>query len=321
MAVKAAPKVTRLVKADRNKQIWISKPRPFEEIEFRPPFGSTVKLETALGATAANAIVNLSTYPLIEDIPPNTTLSFTGGTVVTTVGASKDDLIVPVKASAAITSIAAKATANISDIETVVTLASDVAVGDEVIDVSALEEWVEKGRVLTFATSKISVTVTRRAEKNATKIYVKRVKLGSTAAGEVIALSGDMASIPNYEIILSANSVNRTGNAQVLTDYVYASGEDALKDVTTADRNFAVSGKQAPNDPGLQRVINSTAAGQGRYCYFVSTDPEGGFQWSAQAVISTDGDTGAVNQYKDVNFTVEVNGRLYQMDYPHLINY
>lgn len=315
MAIKAAPQATRLAKGDRNNQFWISKPRPYGEIDYRPAFGSEVEL---FAVSTNNSEIQV--YPLIEDIPPNTTLVFPTATVTTLVGASKDDTIIKV-ASGGTGLTDATEKALVSGVEQSIVLAGDVAVGDRYIDVAALDDWVEAKRLITFATSGVSVRTVKRENAGATRIFVEPVKVGSITDGTTVITNGDIANLPNYELVASANSVNRTQNGQTLTDYVFASGGDALKDVTTRDRNFAVSGKFVPYDFGLERVEQAIESGS-TYMHFVSAEGKlGGYCWSGQGVISSNSDTNAVNQFKDTQFTMEVNGAIARMSYPQIINY
>ena len=244
-------------------------------------------------------------------------MDFGGTAITTTTAAGKDDTIIKVVAGA---TLAAGAKATTNGVEQVITLASDVAVGDRKITVNALEASVEKRRVIEFINSGVSVTVARAAAAGETEIFVEAVTLGTVAAGTTVITTGDTANIEEYVLVCSANSVQRTGNAQILTDYVFCSGQDALKDVTTRDRNFQVSGLHVPQDFGLERVIQGIE-GEGFKLWFISSDKEGGFQWSAEAVLGADGETAAVNQFKQVNFTMEVNGQLQRYDYPHGVSY
>lgn len=315
MAIKAAPQATKLAKADRNNQFWISKPRPFGEIDYRPAFGSTVEL-----FSVPTIATEIQTYPLIEAIPPNTTLVFPAGSVTTLVGAKKDDTVIKVVSGATALTTAGEKAPVIGTEQTVV-LAADVKVGDRYIDVVGLSDWIEANREITFTTSGVKVRTVKRENAGATRIFVEPVKVGTVAVGTTVIISGDAAALPNYELVASANSVNRTQNGQTLTDYVFASGGDALKDVTTRDRNFAVSGKFVPFDFGLERVEQAIDAGS-TYMHFISSEGKlGGYTWSAEGVISSNSDTNAVNQFKDTQFTMEVNGAIERMSYPILVSY
>lgn len=314
MAIKAAPRARRILKVDRNQQFWLSKPRvPDEEIS-RPEFGQTVEAFSDLTAGANQ----MQVFPLVEPLAANTTLDFGGVAVVTTVAADKDDTIVRVVPGSA---VAAFSKATTLGIEQIITLATDLVVGARAVEVNALAASVESNRPFKLNTSGVEFKTVRSANAGDTVLYIEPVTVGTTAVGTTVAVAGDTVSVEEYVLVNSANSVQRTGNAQILTDYVFSSGQDALKDVTTRDRSFAVSGLHVPGDFGLERVQQAILENEGAKIWFISSDAKGGFQWSANAVLGQDGDTTAVNQFKQVNFTVEVNGQLYRYDYPHLVNY
>lgn len=314
MAVTVAPRATKLHKGDRNNQILLSKPKPYDPNDYRPAFGQEVEI-----FAAATIDTEIQTYPLIEDIPPNTSLVFPTGSVLCQVGASKDDTIIQVVSGAtALTTTGEKAT--VSGVEQVITLAVDVAVGDRILSVVALDESLEARREIEFNNG-VKVRTTIAAARGATQIFVEAVTVGDIAAGTTVIPNGSTAALNNYELICSANSINRTQTGQTLTDYVFCSGLDALKDVSTRERNFQVSGKFVPYDFGLERIEQSVEQGAAYMWMIASEGKVGGYTWSAQVIISTNSDTNAINQNKDTSFTLEVNGEAARYDYPQVISY
>lgn len=314
MAIIAAPRATKLHKGDRNNQILLSKPAPFDPDAYRPAFGQQVEL-----FSVPTIATEIQTYPLVEDIPPNTSLVFPAATVLCQVGASKDDTVIKVVSGATSLTTAGEK-APVSGVEQTITLAADAEVGDRFITVGALSDWVEANREIEFANG-VKVRTSVKAAKGATQIFVDAVKVGDIASGTVVIPSGTVANLPNYELVCSANSINRTQNGQTLTDYVFCSGLDALKDVSTRERNFQVSGKFVPYDFGLERIEQSVEQGAAYMWMIASEGKEGGYTWSAQVIISSNSDTNAINQNKDTQFTLEVNGEVGRYKYPQVIKY
>lgn len=314
MAISLAPRATKLHKGDRNNQILLSKPSPYDPNGFRPPFGQEVEI-----FSVSTIDTELQTFPLIEDIPPNSILSFPSGDVTCQVGAKKDDTLIKV-VGGAISLSTMQEKAPIAGIEQTITLANDVKVGDRSITVSALAESVEAKRQIEFDNG-VKVRVSVAAAKNATQVFVEPVSVGDIANGTVVIPNASAANLPNYELVCSANSINRTQNGQTLTDYVFCSGLDALKDVSTRDRNFQISGKFVPYDFGLERIEQSVETGSAYMHMIASEGKPGGYIWSAQVIISSNSDTNAVNQNKDTQFTLEVNGLATRYNYPQVINY
>lgn len=314
MALTEAPRATKLHKGDRNNQILLSKPEPYDTHGSRPPFGQSVEI-----FKASTNDSQIQTYPLIEDIPPNTSLVFPTGTVLCQAGAKKDETIIQiVSGGTGLTTVGEKAP--VSGVEQTITLAVDAKVGDRLITVAALEKWVEAKREISFNNG-VKVRTTVKAEKGATEIFVDAITVGTAAVGTTVITNGATANLNNYELVCSANSINRTQNGQTLTDYVFSSGLDALKDVATRERNFQVSGKFVPYDFGLERIEQSVEAGAAYMWMIASEGKKGGYTWSAHTIISSNSDTNAINQNKDTQFTLDVNGQALRYDYPQVINY
>ncbi len=306
-------------KVGRNDQFLLSKLRYPHETEFRPHFGQTVKCF----ANATSGATSIQVYPLIEPILPNTTLSFVGTStsadVLVTEYIDKDSTVILCEATTG--AVNAGATATTNNIEQVVTLANPIEVGAEYIDVVALTYSVEKNRPLKFSNG-VTVKSIVEAPAGASRIWVEPVVWGLNPVGTEVVPTGDSVQLEEYIIVCSLNSVQRTGNAQTLTDYLFCLGTDALKDVTTRDRQFQVSGLTLPGDFGYERIFQQVESGLGeRKAWIISSGDVEGNQWSCRVSIGQDSENKQINTYGQLSATFEVDGVLKRYRYPHVAKY
>jgi|GEM_PF-4025023 len=211
------------ITAGSNTELFIGKFR--EDHEVRRAFGSTIELR---GAALAGSESSILVYPLIEDLEPGTILTFASGAITLLSGATKgstsiDNVLVPANA------FAQGETADSSGVEQVVTLASDLAVGDRQITIVGAAELIEKGRILNFSRGiKFQVTKAIHFAAGSTEIFGEIVArtIGTLPQGAIVASTGDTAVLPEYEEICSLDSIQQQNNAQTITDFLFKDGQN-----------------------------------------------------------------------------------------------
>ncbi|MGK7899085.1 MAG: hypothetical protein AB4372_37075 [Xenococcus sp. (in: cyanobacteria)] len=230
--------VTDKITAGSDTEFYLGKFRTDHSL--RRPFGSQIELR---GAALSGGESSIDVRPMKEDLPPGTILPFPSGSITLNTGATKgaisiDNVTVPVA------SYGQGEVANTSDVEQVITLAQDVTVGDRSIIVNALDELVEKGRILHLPGGfRFRVTKDRHHQKGEQEIFGELVSSTIGSLSGVIVNTGGTIIVPEYELVCSADSIQDQSNAQSLTDYLFLAGQDASKDDVTRDRTLTLTGK------------------------------------------------------------------------------
>lgn len=308
--------VTDKITAGADTEFYLGKPR--RNNNTRPAFGSQIELR---GTALSGGESSIDVRPLKEDLPPGTILPFPSGSITLNSGATKgaisiDNVTVPVA------TYAQGEIAKTSDIEQVITLAQDVTVGDRSIIVNALDELLEKGRILTLPGGfEFQASKDRHHEAGEQEIFGELLSRSIGSLSGVIANTGGTIVLPEYELICSADSIQNQNNSQSLTDYLFKDGPDASKDVVTRDRTFTITGKELKSDFAYDRLVEQTLGGiqsSKEKCYFIAVSGLDGRQVGGRCIIGNESLNANVNQRNTLNATIEVDGKLSRYNYPHL---
>lgn len=296
--------MTDMIVCDEQIRLLISKATP-KNAKYVPEIGQDVVLvaPVVVGATF------ITVEPLQENIKTGTVLVFRNGagaiqiSVTVAVQPGKDATRIFVVTTTTATA-STFVTAQTQGIEQTLTVGTAVAAGARTITIATpLTDWIEKGRVLTFA-SGIEVVMRTRAEIGATAIPIQ-------PAPFAIAV-GDTVAIANYLEVLSINQVDDSSSANTLNERNYRSGSGTGKAVTSYSDTVTIGGNFIKEDFALFRLFNNKQDAQlrGYINHGLIIEPDGGQDLRGVFWLGQHGNTRPNDQTKKISGTLEVDGIL-----------
>lgn len=281
--------------------------------ELSPEVGQEVVLTSAV--TAADESIQVEA--LIENIAAGTVLDFKDssgtslGTVTVAVPPKEGDTTIQINAAAA--GIANYSVAVTDGIEQVLTLASAVSAGDRVITLAnPLEQWLEKGRVLSFDNG-VDLVVKNKTSAGLTSVSVEPALYGLDA--------GVTSALANYLEVCSINQLDDSSSANTLNERNFKSGLGTGKSVTSYSDTITIGGNYIKNDFALNRLYNvkQDPTLKGYINYGVIVEPEGGQDLFAKVWLGQHSNQRPNDQTKKISATLEVDGILRNFSVPRTL--
>jgi hypothetical protein len=273
--------------------------------KYVPEVGQDIVLTVAVAVGATFITVE----PLQENIKVGTVLQFRNalgallGSVTVSVQPERDATRINI-APAATVAIAVFAVAQTVGVEQTLTIGTAVTAGARSITLAtALTDWIEKGRPITFA-SGIEVICKTRAEIGATTISID-------PAPVAIAV-GDTAAIANYLEVLSINQLDDSSSANTLNERNFRSGSGTGKSVTSYSDTVTIGGNYIIGDFALFRLYKNKqdAKMRGLINHAIIIEPDSGQDLRAVVWLGQHGNTRPNDQTKKISATLEVDGIL-----------
>jgi hypothetical protein len=296
--------MTDMIVCDEEIRLLVGKATP-KNAKYVPEIGQDVILTAVVGVGAAS----INVEPLQENIKAGTVLAFktaggaTIGSVTVSIQPEKDDTRIFISPAAAAT-IGNYNVAKTLGVEQTLTVGTAVATGARAITLAtALTDWIEKGRVISFENG-VDVVVKNRTEIGATTISIEPAPFPLAV--------GDDAILYNYLEVLSINQVDDSSSANTLNERNYRSGSGTGKAVTSYSDTVTIGGNYIKGDFALFRLYNnkqdSKLRGYINHCLIV--EPDGGQDLRGMMWLGQHGNTRPNDQTKKISATLEVDGIL-----------